>query len=371
MIVVMKAESREGDIADVVELLTRSGARVQRLDADRVTLACTGDGGDLDRIRSMRGVAAVLEEGSTPNVAPAERAAPEADDGPGRAIVVQGRTIGDGRPVFFAGPCSVEDADTMFAIAHSVAAAGAIALRAGAFKPRTNPYSYQGAGEEGLALLRAAADAAGLLTVSEVLDATQIPIAARYCDILQVGARNMHNTSLLRELGRARRPVLLKRGLAATVDEWIAAAEYVVSAGEPRVILCERGIRTFETSTRNTLDLNAVAVARERTRLPVLVDPSHGTGRRSLVVPLGLAGIAAGADGLIVEAHADPARALSDGAQTIDLDQFEVLVSRARAVASVLSEDVDAEVGGGRRSASRSSTSAAGTPAAAHATNAW
>ena len=364
MIVVMEMDAREGAVADVVEALCDSGALVHRLDGERVTLACTGGDVVRDRIRSMPGVAAVLEASATPHVAadtPSDHAGVEAGS---RAFDVGPHRIGGDAPIFIAGPCSVEDEATMFAIARAAAEAGAIGLRAGAYKPRTSPYSFQGSGEEGMALLRRAADAFGLLTVSEVLDSTQIPVAVRYCDILQVGARNMHNTALLRDLGRARRPVLLKRGMAATVDEWIGAAEYVVSAGERRVILCERGIRTFETSTRNTLDLSAVAVARERTRLPVLVDPSHGTGRRSLVLPLGVAGIAAGADGLIVEAHVEPSRARSDAAQTIDMTQLAELIARARAVAGVLRAAPASS-----RASSRSRISSSPMPEAAHATS--
>ena len=364
MIVVMEPNSREGLIADVVAAMNAAGARVHRLDAERVSLAATGGRCDRAALRALPGVAAVLDASATPLVdtPAAGREAVTAE----RGFDLGGHRIGGGEPVVFAGPCSVEDEETMDAIAARVAAAGAIGLRAGAWKPRTSPYAYQGSGEEGLALMRRTADAHGLLVVSEVLDATQIPLAARYCDMLQVGARNMHNASLLRELGRARRPVLLKRGLAATVDEWIAAAEYVVSAGERRVVLCERGIRTFETSTRNTLDLNAVAVARERTQLPVFVDPSHGTGRRSLVAPLALAGIAAGADGLLIEAHVAPDRALSDAAQTIDTDQLASLVERARAVAALLGAAERPS-----RASSSASTAAASTPAAALATSAW
>ena len=364
MIVVMEPNSREGRIADVVAAMTAAGARVHRIDAERVSLAATGGRCDRAALRALPGVAAVLDAAATPLVEKQPAAPTAASED--RGFVLDGHHIGGPAPIVFAGPCSVEDDSTMDAIAGRVAAAGAIGLRAGAWKPRTSPYAFQGSGEEGLALLRRAADAHGLLVVSEVLDATQIPLAARYCDVLQVGARNMHNATLLRELGRARRPVLLKRGLAATVDEWIAAAEYVVSAGERRVILCERGIRTFETSTRNTLDLNAVAVARERTQLPVFVDPSHGTGRRALVAPLALAAIAAGADGLLIEAHVEPGRALSDAAQTIGTDQLAELVTRARAVAELLRAAPRPS-----RASSADSTSSAVIPAAAHATSAW
>jgi len=369
MIVVMERWATEGQIADVVERLGEGGARVQRLDGERVTLAVTGG---VDRthpplgsmshssISGMAGVGSVLKDpGATPLVAAMDggtgggsgergwgEPSTEARAGTGvpaadadLGFQVRDRWIG-GRELFaVAGPCSVEDPETMERIAEAVAAAGAIGLRAGAFKPRSSPYSFQGMGEEGLAVARAAADAHGLLLVSEVLDATQIPMAARYVDVLQVGSRNMYNTPLLRELGRARRPVLLKRGLAATIDEWLNAAEYVVSAGNPRVILCERGIRTFETATRNTLDLNAIPVIRERSRLPVVVDPSHGTGHRAYVRAMARAAVACGADGLLLEVHTQPDRALSDGAQTIDPDTFRKVMRDAEAIRGVLAGD--------------------------------
>jgi len=366
MIIIMERWATEGQIADVVERLGEGGARVQRLDGERVTLAITGSlngvatpGRNLtsDAVSGMAGVASVLRDtGATPQVAAMEALEREGRAGsggepfagaPGASALatapetepgfeVGGRWIG-GRELFVvAGPCSVEDPETMDRIAREVAAAGAVGLRAGAFKPRSSPYSFQGMGEEGLAVARSAAAAHGLLLVSEVLDATQIPMAARYVDVLQVGARNMYNTSLLRELGRARRPVLLKRSFSATMDEWLSAAEYVVSAGNPRVILCERGIRTFETATRNTLDLNAVPVIRERSRLPVVVDPSHGTGRRAYVRAMARAAVASGADGLLLEVHVDPDQAVSDGAQTIDPETFRQVMRDAEAIRGVL-----------------------------------
>ncbi len=351
MIIVMDPSATEAQVADVVERLSRTGIRVLRLDGERVVLSTAGPAPGTESspttpvgteaIADMPGVSATLNgDGATPMVAaPHATAAPEDEawdpdngaptDAEERGFQVKDRWIGGAELFIAAGPCSVEDADTMDRTAAAVAAAGGAALRAGAFKPRSSPYSFQGMGETGLAIAHDAAAAHGLLLVSEVLDATQIPIAARYVDVLQVGARNMYNTSLLRELGRARRPVLLKRGLAATIDEWLSAAEYIVAAGNPRVILCERGIRTFETATRNTLDLNAIPVLRERTRLPVLVDPSHGTGRRVYVRPLARAAIACGADGLLVEAHPEPDRAASDAAQTVDLETMAQVVSEA------------------------------------------
>jgi 3-deoxy-7-phosphoheptulonate synthase len=344
MIVLMEPTATEGQIADVVERLIAAGVSMQRLDGDRVTIAATGGNtaaaGD-SGVDGMAGVAAVIAgSGGTPMVtareSPGNGGVATLATGPAarpeRGFQVRGRWIGGTGLFFAAGPCSVEDPETMAAIAAEVAAAGGTALRAGAYKPRSSPYSFQGMGEAGLATARSAADAHGLLLVSEVLDATQIPIATRYVDILQVGARNMYNTSLLRELGRSRRPVLLKRGLAATIDEWLSAAEYIVSAGNPRVILCERGIRTFETATRNTLDLNAVPVVRERTHLPILVDPSHGTGLRTYVRPMARAAIACGADGLLIEVHTDPDRALSDAAQTIDPLTLRQVIRDAEAI---------------------------------------
>jgi 3-deoxy-7-phosphoheptulonate synthase len=235
-----------------------------------------------------------------------------------------------------AGPCSVEGERQVFTIAAAVARAGATVMRGGAYKPRTSPYSFQGLGEEGLKLLRRAADAHGLAVVSEVMDTQQVGLVARYADILQVGARNMQNFPLLKEVGHADKPVLLKRGLAATIEEWLMSAEHILSQGNSQVILCERGIRTFETYTRNTLDLTAVPVVKELSHLPVIVDPSHGTGIRDKVAPMARAAVAAGADGLLIEVHHDPDRALSDGAQSLRTAQFAELVGQIRTIAEVL-----------------------------------
>ncbi|MBV9502545.1 MAG: 3-deoxy-7-phosphoheptulonate synthase, partial [Acidobacteriaceae bacterium] len=214
-----------------------------------------------------------------------------------------------------------------------VASAGARVIRGGAFKPRSSPYSFQGMGEDGLRILRSAADRHRLLVVSEVMDQVQIPILVKYADILQVGARNMQNFNLLRELGKVRRPILLKRGIAATIEELLLSAEYILSGGNYDVMLCERGIRTFETSTRNTMDIAAIPVLRRLTHLPVIADPSHGTGKRDYVLPMARAAVAAGADGLLVEVHPDPDHALSDGAQTLKPDQFSDLMQQVRAIA--------------------------------------
>ncbi len=234
------------------------------------------------------------------------------------------------------GPCSVESEEQIEDSAAIVAKAGAQVIRGGAFKPRSSPYSFQGLGEEGLQIMRAAADRHGLLVVSEVMDQTQIPLLLQYSDILQVGARNMQNFNLLRELGKTRKPILLKRGIAATIEELLLSAEYIMSGGNYEVMLCERGIRTFETSTRNTMDISAFPVLKKLTHLPVIGDPSHGTGKREYVLPMARAAVAAGADGLIVEVHPDPDRAFSDGAQTLRPDQFADMLGQVRAIAAAI-----------------------------------
>jgi 3-deoxy-7-phosphoheptulonate synthase len=213
-------------------------------------------------------------------------------------------------------------------------------IRGGAFKPRSSPYSFQGLGAEGLQLLRAAADRNGLVVVSEVMDQTQIPLVAEYSDILQVGARNMQNFNLLRELGKLRKPVLLKRGIAATIEELLLSAEYIMAGGNYDVILCERGIRTFETYTRNTMDISAIPVVKKLSHLPMMADPSHGTGRRDKVAPMARAAVAAGADGLLIEVHPDPDRALSDGAQSLRPEQFEELMQQLRMIASAVGRTI-------------------------------
>ena len=244
--------------------------------------------------------------------------------------------IGGAQVIAMAGPCSVETEEQIEACAKIVAAAGAKVIRGGAFKPRSSPYSFQGLGKSGLEILRAAADRNGLLVVSEVMDVVQVPLLAEYADILQVGARNMQNFNLLRELGAVQKPILLKRGIAATIEELLLSAEYIMSGGNYQVILCERGIRTFETSTRNTMDISAIPVLRRLTHLPVIADPSHGTGKRDYVVPMARAAIAAGADGLLIEVHPDPDHALSDGAQTLSPAQFSELMTQVRAIAAAV-----------------------------------
>jgi 3-deoxy-7-phosphoheptulonate synthase len=244
--------------------------------------------------------------------------------------------IGGDAIVLMAGPCTIESEEQLVRTAQAVRAAGASVIRGGAFKPRTSPYSFQGLGEEGLKLIRRVADWNGLLVISEVMDRSQISMMAPYVDIFQVGARNMQNFTLLRDLGKTERAVMVKRGLSATVDEWLMAAEYVMSGGNDRVIVCERGVRAYETYTRNTLDLNAVAVAKSISHLPVIVDPSHAAGVRDKVVPLARAAIAAGADGLLVEVHYDPERAICDGPQSLFPEQFAALAEQLRLIAAAV-----------------------------------
>lgn len=258
----------------------------------------------------------------------------------GTVVKVGDIEIGGGKVVVMAGPCSVESAEQISCAAELVAKAGATVIRGGAFKPRSSPYSFQGLGEEGLRLLRKAADDNGLHVVSEVMDRSQIPLVAEYADILQVGARNMQNFNLLRELGNVRKPVLLKRGIAATIEELLLSAEYIMAGGNYDVILCERGIRTFESYTRNTMDISAIPIVKKLSHLPMIADPSHGTGRRDKVLPMARAAVAAGADGLIIEVHHDPDHALSDGAQSLRPEQFTLLMEQLRIIAPAVGRTV-------------------------------
>jgi 3-deoxy-7-phosphoheptulonate synthase len=239
-----------------------------------------------------------------------------------------------------AGPCSAETEEQVDASAAAVKRAGAKILRGGAFKPRSSPYSFQGLGEQGLQMLRRAADAHNLKLISEVMDISQIELIAKYCDIFQVGARNMQNYTLLRELGHATKPVMVKRGISATIEEWLLSAEYILAGGNNDVILCERGIRTFETATRNTFDISAIPVVKKLSHLPVVADPSHGAGRRDMVAPMARAAVAAGADGLIIEVHNDPDHALSDGAQSMHPPQFERLMAELRIIAPAIGRGI-------------------------------
>lgn len=331
MIVHMK-DRREAHARAVASAMASAGFEVSRLDLPfglfLVGLGREDDGGE--GIESLPGVDWVRRDAKGPVLAARERH-PEGSQVPLGGIPVGGEDL-----ALIAGPCSVEGRDQIRTAARFVASYGATALRGGAFKPRTSPYSFQGLGKEGLALLRDAGRATGLPVVTEIMEPSDAEAMAPYVDCFQVGARSMQNFPLLRTVGQARKPVVLKRGPSASLSEFLLAAEYVLLQGNPDVILCERGIKTFETATRNTLDLNAVPVLKAATHLPVLVDPSHGTGRQDAVIPMARAAVAAGADGLLVEVHPDPDHALSDGDQSLTLAQFRRLVEEIRPVAEAV-----------------------------------
>src|SRR6266481_2825389 len=331
MIVAMQEQATEEQIQQVIERLINMGFEVHRSTGARQTvLGAVGARHEFD-IRDIEILPGVGEAHriSSPYKLVARSFRPE-------GTIVQfpgGMAVGGDEVVLMAGPCSVESRDQIFAVAESVSQAGARFLRGGAFKPRSSPYSFQGMGEEALKLLRAAADKSGMLVVSEVMEISQIPLMLPYVDMLQVGARNMQNFNLLRELGKVRKPVLLKRGIAATIEELLLSAEYLMAGGNYEVIVCERGIRTFETYTRNTMDISAIPIVKKLSHLPIVADPSHGTGRRDKVAAMGRAAIAAGADGLLVEVHNCPDQALSDGAQSLYPEQFAKLVGELRMIA--------------------------------------
>ncbi len=324
MVVVMQEGASEEQIQRVIERLMRMGFAVHRSTGVKHTvLGAVGARLDFDTrdVELLEGVREVIRI-SAPYKLASRSFRPE-----GTVVEVgKGVRIGGAEVVVMAGPCSVESREQILAIAADVSAQGARILRGGAFKPRTSPYSFQGLGQSALAWLRAAGDQHGLLVISEVMDHTQIPLLDEHVDILQVGARSMQNYNLLKELGKVRKPVLLKRGLAATIEEWLLSAEYIMQGGNYNVILCERGIRTFESYTRYTLDLAAIPVVKKLSHLPIVVDPSHGTGRRDKVAPMARAAVAAGADGIMVEVHNEPERALSDGAQSLYPEQFAQLM---------------------------------------------
>jgi 3-deoxy-7-phosphoheptulonate synthase len=331
MIVAMQETATEEQVQKVIERLIDMGFEVHRSTGARQTvLGAVGARREFD-IRDVEVLPGVGEVHriSSPYKLVAKTFRPE-------GTIVRfpnGVAVGADQVMIMAGPCSVESRDQLFAVAETVSRSGAKFLRGGAFKPRTSPYSFQGLGEEALKLLREAADKFDMLVVTEVMEISQIPMMLPYVDLLQVGARNMQNFNLLRELGKVRKPVLLKRGIAATIEELLLSAEYLMAGGNYDVILCERGIRTFETYTRNTLDISAIPIVKKLSHLPILADPSHGTGRRDKVAPMGRAAIAAGADGLLIEVHNCPDKALSDGAQSLYPEQFAELMGQLRLIA--------------------------------------
>jgi 3-deoxy-7-phosphoheptulonate synthase len=334
----MQERASEEQIQAVIERLVELGFEVHRSTGKLQTvLGAVGARVDFDirDVEVMDGVKEVHRI-SSPYKLVARSFRPE-----GTTVKLRnGVSIGGDDVVVMAGPCSVESREQLFAIAEIVAKAGARVLRGGAFKPRTSPYSFQGLGEEGLKLLKGAGEKFGLLVISEVMEISQIPLMEPYVDIYQVGARNMQNFNLLRELGKVRKPVMLKRGIAATIEEMLLSAEYIMAGGNYELILCERGIRTFETYTRNTLDISAIPIVHKLSHLPITADPSHGTGRRDKVSPMARAAVAAGADAVIVEVHHQPDKALSDGAQSLYPEQFAKLMDELRMIAPAVGRKI-------------------------------
>jgi len=338
MIVAMQEGADEAQIQQVIENLVKMGFEVHRSTGARMTvLGAVGSGIDFDiRILELLPGVQEVHRISSPYKLAGRSFRPE-----GTIVKLpNGVSVGGNEVVVMAGPCSVESREQLFTTAEAVATAGAKVLRGGAFKPRSSPYSFQGHGEEALKLLREAGDKFKLLVISEVMEISQIPMMLPYVDILQIGARNMQNFNLLRELGKVRKPVLLKRGIAATFEELLLSAEYVMSGGNYDVILCERGIRTFETYTRNTMDISAIPIIHKLSHLPMTADPSHGTGRRDKVSPMARASVAAGADALLIEVHCNPDKALSDGAQSLFPEQFAKLMDELRMIAPAVGRKI-------------------------------
>ena len=336
MIVVMKERATEAQVDTVIARLMELGMDVHRSSgATRTVLGVVGAGKvDSDMIGILDGVHEVLRI-SEPYKRASRSYRPE-----DTIVTIDDVRIGGDEVIMMAGPCSAETDEQVMATAAAVKRAGAKILRGGAFKPRSSPYSFQGLGEEGLQMLRRAADAHNLKLISEVMDISQIELIEKYCDIFQVGARNMQNFTLLRELGHVRKPVMIKRGISATIEELLLSAEYVLAGGNNDVILCERGIRTFETATRNTFDISAIPVVKKLSHLPIVADPSHGAGRRDMVAPMARAAVAAGADGLIIEVHNDPEHALTDGAQSITPEQFADMMKAVKRIAQAVDRDL-------------------------------
>lgn len=335
MIVVEMAQNSTGiDLERVRKSVERGGTSCRVVSGREASYIVASDGTDTSGVSALPGVRKVNAVSCCyPLASRAVR------PGSRPVEIAPGVVLGEGDPVVMAGPCAVESRDQLLETALAVRKAGARVLRGGAFKPRSHPYAFQGLGSEGIALLKEARKASGLPVITEVMSPEEAEWVAPHVDILQVGARNMQNFSLLKVLGRLDRPVLLKRGMAATVEEWLQAAEYILAGGNDRVILCERGIRSFDQNTRNTLDLGVIPLLKSLTHLPVVADPSHATGRRDLVLPMSLAAIAAGADGLLVEVHCDPGAALCDGPQSLDPEEFSRLMTAAKRIMEAVREE--------------------------------
>ncbi len=335
MVVVMKKGATPDQINAVNKRLLAAGFNVHRSEGvNRTILGAVGDRQRMEAcsLEAMPGVENVVSI-----MKPFKMASREFKT-ENTVIQVGEARFGDGSAPVIAGPCAVEGREQFIETAIAVKEKGALLLRGGAFKPRTSPYSFQGLGEEGLKIMAEAREITGLPIVTEVMDQKSVAMVAEYVDIIQVGARNMQNFYLLKEVGKFDKPVLLKRGLSATIEEWLMAAEYILDSGNSQVILCERGIRTFETYTRNTLDLSAIPLVKQLSHLPVIVDPSHGTGKRELIKPMSLGAVACGCDGLIIEVHSNPAEALSDGPQSLTPDDFGILMERVRSIQRVISD---------------------------------
>jgi 3-deoxy-7-phosphoheptulonate synthase len=338
MIIVLKSDATEENITHILDKAAGLGlkANVSR-GVERTIIGLIGPEDKLQVVplEVFPGVEKVM-----PVLAPYKLVSREIKKEGSVVKIKDGVTIGGKKILVMAGPCAIEGYDMLLSVAKKVKAAGCTALRAGAFKPRTSPYDFQGLGEEGLKMLAAVGKETGLATVTEVMDPRDVELVCRYADVLQIGARNMQNFSLLKEVGKARKAALLKRGISATIKEWLMSAEYIMANGNHDVMLCERGIRTFETETRNTLDINAVPVVKQKSHLPIIVDPSHGTGRAGLVGSIAKAGIAAGADGLIIEVHDNPEEAWSDGEQSLRPEKFQSLMRELAAVAQAVGREI-------------------------------
>jgi len=367
MFVVMRSEATEAEVIGVKGLILAEGLTpFERASAGRTTIALVGEiGRRREELRAMLEATPGVET-VTPISKPYKLVSREFQP-EDTVIRVLDTAIGDGSLTVMAGPCSIESREQLMDTVDFVAAHGATIIRGGAFKPRSSPYSFQGLGVEGLRHLADARERTGMPVVTEVMEPSQVDIVAEYADILQIGTRNMQNFSLLLACGRAGRPVMLKRGFGATIEEWLMAAEYIASAGNPQIILCERGIRTFETSTRNTLDLTAVPLVHHLTHLPVVVDPSHATGKRWLVKPMAIGGVAVGADGIMVEVHPRPDEALSDAEQQLDFEGFAQMMEAILAVHEHVKDlhgDLNRGPGAGHSDGSPASEPAATAPAA-------
>ncbi len=337
MIVVLKSGSTDAEVEDVCRRIQAMGYTPHTIRGEvRTVIGAVGDDRGKERLRALESLEIV--ESVTPILKPFKLASLEVRSEPTR-VKVGDVVIGGKKIVVMAGPCSVESREQVLEVATKVKAAGASILRGGAFKPRTSPYAFQGLEEEGLKYLAEARRETGLPVITEVMEPDKVAVVAEHSDILQIGARNVQNFSLLRKVGESGKPVLLKRGMSTSIQEWLLSAEYVLAGGNPNVILCERGIRTFETATRFTLDLNAIPVVKRLTHLPVVVDPSHGTGHWEYVEAMACAGIAAGADGLIIEVHPKPEEALSDGPQSLKPERFAALMQRIRKVAAAMDRE--------------------------------